>query len=133
AESGTAEAVVAAVAAVAAARGELKLLGAPGSELLAAAARHGLEGVAEGFADRAYRGDGALVPRDQPGSVLEGQAAVAQAKLIATQRRVVALDGTVLGLVVRSLCLHSDTPGAAELAIRARDALIGAGCEVRPF
>lgn len=125
-----AELVAAAVASVD--RG-LKLLGPPGSNLLVAAARFELEGVTEGFADRAYQADGALVPRGATGAVLDADAAVAQARSIALEGRAVAVDGAVVALSVRSLCLHSDTPGAAELALRLRDSLIGAGCEIRPF
>jgi UPF0271 protein len=99
----------------------LKLLGLPDSELLSAAAAHGLEGVAEGFPDRAYRPDGTLVPRSDPGAVLDHDAALEQARRLAEEGR------------VRSLCIHSDTPGAADLAIAIRNRLIGAGFEVRPF
>jgi len=100
----------------------LKLLGPPDSELLAAAAEHGIEGVSEGFADRAYNPDGTLVARSRPGAVLsDPDAVVAQALALAQSGR------------FRSLCLHSDTPGAAELALRVRDSLIGAGFEVRAF
>jgi 5-oxoprolinase (ATP-hydrolysing) subunit A len=114
-----AEAVVSAVAAV---DRHLKLLAPPDSELLRAAAAHGIEGVAEGFADRAYRADGALVPRSEPGAVLtDAGAVVAQAEQLAGSGR------------FGSLCLHSDTPGAAELAVAVRNRLIGAGFEIRPF
>jgi UPF0271 protein len=99
----------------------LKLLGPPDSKLLAAAAAHGLEGVTEGFPDRAYAADGTLVPRSEPGAVLDAAAALEQALRLADDGR------------VRSLCIHSDTPGAAELATKIRNRLIGAGFEVRPF
>jgi 5-oxoprolinase (ATP-hydrolysing) subunit A len=99
----------------------LKLLGLPDSELLSAAAARGLEGVAEGFPDRAYRPDGTLVPRSDAGAVLDHDAALEQARRLAEEGR------------VRSLCIHSDTPGAADLAIAIRNRLIGAGFEVRPF
>jgi UPF0271 protein len=114
-----ADAVVSAIAAV---DRHLKLLAPPDSELLSAAAAHGIEGVAEGFADRAYRDDGTLVPRGENGAVLtDADAVVAQAVQLAGSGR------------LRSLCLHSDTPGAAGLAIAIRNRLIGAGFEVRPF
>jgi UPF0271 protein len=99
----------------------LKLLGPPDSRLLAAAEAHGLEGFAEGFPDRAYRADGTLMPRSQPGAVLDRTAAIAQARRLAAEGR------------FRSLCIHSDTPGAAELAIAVRNKLIGEGFEIRPF
>ncbi len=100
---------------------ELKLLGPPDSQLLAVAAAHGLEAFAEGFPDRGYEDDGTLVPRGEPGAVLEQAAAVEQALRLADQGR------------VRSLCIHSDTPGAPELAVSVRNRLIGAGFQIRPF
>jgi UPF0271 protein len=114
-----ADAVVSAIAAV---DHHLKLLAPPDSEMLRSPAAHGIEGVAEGFADRAYRPDGTLVPRSEAGAVLTDPGAVlAHAKELAASGR------------YRSLCLHSDTPGAAQIAIAIRDRLIGAGFEVRPF
>lgn len=114
-----ADAVAGAVAAV---DHHLKLLAPPDSELARAARARGIEAVAEGFADRAYLPDGALVPRDEPGAVLsEPGAVLAHAEELARSGR------------FRSLCLHSDTPGAAKLAVAIRNRLIGAGFEVRPF
>jgi UPF0271 protein len=114
-----AKAIASAIAAV---DRRLTLLAPPGSEMLRAAADHGVESATEGFADRAYRDDGTLVPRGEPGAVLSDRAAViVHAEQLAHSGR------------FRSLCLHSDTPGAAELAIAIRNRLIGAGFEVRPF
>jgi len=113
-----AEAIADAIASV---DSRLKLLGPPDSRLLAAAAAHGLEAFAEGFPDRGYRADGTLMPRGEPGAVLEHAAALEQAQRLADQGR------------VRSLCIHSDTPGAAELAVSVRNRLIGAGFQIRPF
>jgi UPF0271 protein len=114
-----ADAIVSAIAAV---DRQLKLLAPPDSELLRAAEAHGIEGFAEGFADRAYRDDGTLAPRDEIGAVLtDTDAVVAHAEQLAGSGR------------FRSLCLHSDTPGAADLAVAIRNRLIGAGFEIRPF
>jgi UPF0271 protein len=107
--------------AIASVDSSLKLLGPPGSKLLAAAAAHELEGIAEGFPDRAYAADGTLVPRSEPGAVLDHDAALQQARRLAEDCH------------VRSLCIHSDTSGAADLAIAIRNHLIGAGFEIRPF
>jgi len=113
-----ADAIVSAIATV---DRQLKLLAPPDSELLLAAAAHGLEGVAEGFADRAYRPDSTLAPRSEPGSLLTLEQALDQAVRLAGDGR------------FRSLCIHSDTPGSAHLAIAIRNRLIGAGFEIRPF
>jgi UPF0271 protein len=115
--SGDPEAAAALVAAVRDA-GVPAVVGAPGSALLRAAADAGLHAVPEGFADRAYRGDGTLVPRSEPGAVLGVEAAAAQA---------VRLAATGLG----TLCVHGDTEGAVELARAVRAALEDAGVAVR--
>ena len=112
----------------------LAILGLPDSELLHAADRAGLEAVAEAFADRAYRPDGGLVPRREAGSVLTDPDEVAQrAVRIAVDNEVVAIDGTIVSVRARSLCVHSDTPGAVELAHAVRSALDAAGVGVYRF
>lgn len=112
----------------------LPVLGAPGSSLLAAAEAAGLPAIAEGFADRAYRADGTLVPRTEPGAVIEEpEAVVAQALDLACHQRVTTIEGERIDLPVRSLCLHGDTPGAVGLAEAVRRALEAAGVEVRSF
>ncbi|HSL74736.1 MAG TPA: 5-oxoprolinase subunit PxpA [Ilumatobacteraceae bacterium] len=112
----------------------LAILGLPGSELLAAADDAGLEAVPEAFADRAYRADGGLVSRREPGSVLTDPAEVAErAVRIATDNEVVAIDGSVVSIRARSICVHGDTPGAVDLARAVRAALDAAGVGVYRF
>ena len=112
----------------------LAILGLPDSELLRAADRAGLEAVAEAFADRAYRPDGGLVSRREAGSVLTDPDEVAQrAVRIAVDSEIVAIDGTVVSVRARSICVHSDTPGAIELARAVRSALDAAGVGVYRF
>ena len=109
----------------------LKLFGLAGSESVKTAARIGLIGINEAFADRAYRADGSLLPRDQPGSVLHDEAEVAaRAVTMVRDRAVVAADGTRVAIVADTICVHGDTPGAAALAKRIRDALAAAGIAV---
>ena len=43
-----------------------------------------------------------------------------------------AADGTVIPLEFDTICVHGDTPGAADLAVRIRAALVTAGIDVRP-
>lgn len=106
-----AEAVAGAVAEL----GGLPLLGLPGSAIERACAVAGVEFVVEGFADRAYRDDGTLVPRSEHGAlILEPQVAAAQAlRLVETG--------------CRSICVHSDTPGAVAIMTAVRAAVVGAG------
>jgi 5-oxoprolinase (ATP-hydrolysing) subunit A len=113
------ECAAAIVAGMLPAAGPRTLLAFPGSELFAAALAAGLAAVAEGFADRAYDGDGRLVARGDRGAVLDAEAAARQA---------VALAGEV-----GSICVHGDSPGAVVLARRVADGLRAAGVELRPF
>jgi UPF0271 protein len=43
----------------------------------------------------------------------------------------VAADGSVVKLELDTICVHGDTPGAADLAARIRQALASAGVDVR--
>ena len=98
---------------------------------LDAAHRAGLRTASEVFADRGYAADGSLVPRDQPGAVLhEPDVVIARAISMARDGEVVSVDGRRLALDADTICVHSDTPGAARLARRLRDALDAAGLRV---
>lgn len=112
----------------------LPLLCAPGSVLAQLATGAGLRVVGEGFADRGYQPNGRLVPRGAAGALLtEGDEVVGQAVRMATERVVVAVDGTVIPCPVESICLHGDTPGAVALARRVRAALADAGVPAAAF
>jgi 5-oxoprolinase (ATP-hydrolysing) subunit A len=112
----------------------LILFGLPGSQSIAAGRRHGLRTASEAFADRAYRPDGTLVPRSQPGAVIDhADAVVSRAVMMARDHVVVAMDGSRVPLDVETICVHGDTPGAAALAAKIRQALIAAGIDVRPI
>jgi UPF0271 protein len=97
-----------------------------GCRAMAMVLRDGVEAAEEGFCDRAYRRDGGLVDRAEPGSVLSDPAeAAAQAKSLALGA-VVASDGCVLTLWVDTLCIHGDSPGAVAIANAVREALVAA-------
>lgn len=80
----------------------------------------GLRVVTEAFADRAYRDDGTLVPRSEPGAVLHDPAEVAA--------RIPALSRTA-----ESICVHGDSPGAVTIAQAVRSALTANDIELAPF
>ncbi|GAB1509650.1 LamB/YcsF family protein [Actinophytocola sp. KF-1] len=112
----------------------LAVLGMPGSRWLALAGEAGLETVEEAFADRAYTPDGRLVSRREPGAVIHDPDVVAErAVRFATDGTVVAIDGSVLAMPARSICVHSDTPGAVELVTAVRAAMSQAGVRVESF
>jgi UPF0271 protein len=110
----------------------LILFGLPRSQIVEAGTRAGLRTASEGFADRAYEPDGTLVSRHKQSSVIEDPEIVVPRVIRMVRDRVVdAIDGTVVPLVVDTICIHGDTPGAADLAAGIRAALKQEGVEVR--
>ena len=110
----------------------LILFGLPGSELIRAGERAGLRTAREAFADRAYDPDGTLVSRRLPDAVIH-DADVVEARVVrmATDRTVVAVDGSAVRLDIDTICVHGDTRGAADLAARIRRALERSGVDVK--
>jgi UPF0271 protein len=112
----------------------LPVLGLPGSQWLRLAARSGLTVVHEAFADRAYAADGTLVPRDRPGAVVHDPDQIARrCVMLARGEAITDVDGQPLTLTPASVCVHGDTPGAVDLARRARSALVEAGVTLSSF
>jgi len=109
----------------------LMLFGLAGSALLTVAERLGLRAISEAFADRAYRPDGNLQPRNESGSVIEaGPLVLGRAVEMAEHGSVIAIDGSRIVIRVETICVHGDTPGAALLAWQIRRAFAEAGIRV---
>ncbi len=104
-------------AAVLAGSGSLPVLGMPG-RLLDLAAGFGRTTLVEGFPDRGYGADGRLLPRDQPGAVLDDEDRI-------------AANAVRLADSVDSLCVHGDHPGAVAHARACRRALESSGWSLR--
>lgn len=101
--------------------GALPLLTLPIGELRVRGLAAGREVRAEGFPDRGYRTDGRLVPRAEEGALVEDPLRIAA-------NAVQLADGGI-----DSVCVHGDSPGAVEAALRVRQALIDAGYVLRPL
>jgi len=72
--------------------------------------------------------DGTLRPRELPGALITDPAqCAAQALAMVLDGEVTAHDGTRLPLAADTICVHSDTSGAAERAAHLRRALAQAG------
>jgi UPF0271 protein len=122
------------VAAVVAYDSTLPLLGLPGSALLRHAEQAGLRSVTEAFADRGYTAHATLVPRSQPGALLDDPSAVAERMVqMVLTGRLRSVDGRELAVSARSICVHGDSPGAVAMAVAVRKALAEAGVEIRSF
>jgi UPF0271 protein len=88
------------------------VFGLAGSSMLEVWRGMGLRVAAEGFADRCYEADGKLRPRRLPGALITDPAAAA-----AQAVRLVREGG------VETICVHGDTPGAADILEACRRAL----------
>ena len=109
-----ADPVVARAALVAATRalGAPTVLGPPAGALADVARELGLAYAREGFADRAVRADGSLVPRGEPGAMIDDPAAAA------ARARELAESGAV-----DTICVHGDGASALAVARAVRAAL----------
>ncbi len=92
--------------------GDVAVVGPASGELQRAAEDAGLAFVREGFADRAMRADGSLVPRGEQGAVITDLDAVR------AQTRALVKSG-----VYDTLCVHGDSPGALAIARAVREVL----------
>ncbi|GAB6856718.1 5-oxoprolinase subunit PxpA [Microbacterium xylanilyticum] len=130
-DPGTARAVASAVADLAGELGRAVPILGLGAAIEAEAAAHGLPFRREAFLDRGYRADGTLVPRGEPGAVLDDpEAAAERAVRLARAGEVVAVDGTIVRVAPHSLCVHGDSPEAVAMARAVRAALDAAGIAV---
>ena len=94
----------------------------------------GLEFRSEIFADRAYTDEGFLVDRRQPGAVLHDPAEIARRILSMVRNGAIeTITGKHLPTPIHSICVHSDTPSAVEIARQLRQSLEANGVAVKPF
>ena len=112
----------------------LVLVGAAGSMVIGAGREAGLTVAEEAFADRRYLADGTLVPRGEPGAlVTDPDEAAEQAVRLAQDRMVIANDGSRIEVRADTICLHGDTPGAAQIARRIHERFQLAGIRIAPL
>lgn len=101
-------------------------------ELAESARRKGLRVAIAGFADRAYRNDGTLVPRSEPGALItDPHEVVARSIRMVSEGLVTSMAGKDVPVQCDSIVVHGDTPGSLELSRRLKHALEAARVEVR--
>ena len=84
----------------------------------------GLKPISEAFADRTYEKDGSLRKRNlNKALIVDPTDAAKQAKLISFQKKVVAYDGSEVLINSETICVHSDTPNALEIAKTIKEAI----------
>ncbi len=84
----------------------------PKGALADAATEAGHRVAGEGFIDRGYQPNGQLIPRSEPGALLNGEAAITQALQLAERSD------------IATLCVHGDSPDALALLKNAQTALV---------
>jgi len=93
--------------------GGLKFMGLPGSMMEQAAGDTGLFFIHEVFADRAYMDDGSLVPRSQPGAMIEDEnTAIKRVIRMIIEKKVCTISGNDIPVRADSVCVHGDSPQA---------------------
>jgi UPF0271 protein len=123
----TAEAIVAAVHAF---DPGLIILANPGA-LQTASDAIGQPFAVEAFADRTYHANGRLTARTRPDALITDPEAAARRMLTLVRTGTLpTVDGDDLTVPVRSICVHSDTPGAVEIMRAVRQSLEDAGVTI---
>ncbi len=101
----------------------LVLVGLANSESIKAGKALGLTTREEVFADRGYQADGSLVPRSQPGALIDSdQQAIAQTLSMIQQGKVKSLSGEWVNVNADTVCLHGDGAHAMAFAAQLRQA-----------
>lgn len=103
-------------------------------ELATAAREAGLAVGIVGIVDRAYRSDGTLVPRSEPGAVIQDPAEVADRSVrLVTEGTLTSVDGIDLAIEADTLLMHGDNPGAVALSREVRARLEAAHVDIAPL
>jgi len=92
----------------------VSIVGPAGGALETAARERGLPYLVEAFADRGVRADGSLVPRGEPGALIEDPVAAAE-----------RARAIVRAAKANTICVHGDTPNALAIARAVRAVLDG--------
>ncbi|MCF7687768.1 MAG: LamB/YcsF family protein [Cephaloticoccus sp.] len=109
----------------------IALFGPAGSHLIKAGNRHGLKVVSEVFADRNYRSDYTLVPRDDPRALItDGAVAVRHILAMVSEGVIITVEGNRLPVVADTVCVHGETPAAMTILQGLHRSLTQAGIEI---
>ncbi|MEN6625349.1 MAG: 5-oxoprolinase subunit PxpA [Candidatus Sumerlaeia bacterium] len=104
------------------------------SKMVEGAKAAGVKYVQEAFADRAYTREGTLVPRRQPGAVLEDIGEIADRVWSMVESHTVkSIDGVEIPMNPQTICVHGDTPGAVEMIRAIRRRLEAEGVALKAF
>ena len=93
-----------------------KAVGLAGSKMLTVFDALGLDTISEGYVDRVYEADGTLRSRKfEDALITDPQRAAEQMKEM-LNGNIIAVDGSPVPIHITSVCVHSDTPNAVDIA-----------------
>ena len=93
-----------------------KAVGLAGSKMLTVFDALGLDTISEGYVDRVYEADGTLRSRKfEDALITDPQKAAEQMKEM-LNGNIIAVDGSSIPINITSVCVHSDTPNAVDIA-----------------
>ena len=93
-----------------------KAVGLAGSKMLTVFDALGLDTISEGFVDRLYEADGTLRSRKFDDALITDPQKAADQMKEMLNGNIIAVDGTSVPINISSVCVHSDTPNAVDIA-----------------
>ena len=93
-----------------------KAVGLAGSKMLTVFDALGLDTISEGYADRTYEADGTLRSRKFDDALITDPQKAADQMKEMLNGNIIAVDGTSVPINISSVCVHSDTPNAVDIA-----------------
>ena len=100
-----------------------KAVGLAGSKMITVFDELGLDVISESYVDRMYEADGTLRSRKFDDALITDPEKAANQMKSMLNGNIVAVDGTELQVKIQSVCVHSDTPNAVEIAAAVKNQL----------
>ncbi len=113
-------------------RKDVVLVGLAGSLMIDVFRDAGFRVAAEAFADRRYEADGTLRSRQFDDALIaDPEKAAPQALRIVQEGVVLAVNGTTIAIDAQTICIHTDTPHAPQIAATVARTLRRAGFDLK--
>ena len=93
-----------------------KAVGLAGSKMLTVFDALGLDTISEGYVDRVYEADGTLRSRKFEDALITDSQRAAEQMQEMLNGNIIAVDGSSIPINITSVCIHSDTPNAVDIA-----------------
>ena len=100
-----------------------KAVGLAGSKMITVFDELGLDVISESYVDRMYEADGTLRSRKFDDALITDPEKAANQMKSMLNGNIVAVDGTELQVKIQSVCVHSDTPNAVDIATAVKNQL----------